>query len=118
VGTAIFIFEKGRTTESVWFYELTADGLSLDDKRTPIEANDIPDIIAKWPKREEGPNSFCVPIDRIHDNGWQLMFGRYKPLLLQAVHHDPPAKILEDIVRIEKEIAERANKLQKALASK
>ncbi|MFA4917724.1 MAG: class I SAM-dependent DNA methyltransferase [Thermodesulfovibrionales bacterium] len=111
VGTAVFIFEKGRATESVWFYELTADGLSLDDKRTPIEANDISDIIAKWPKREEGPNSFNVPIDRIRDNGWQLMAGRFKPIRLESVHHDPPAKILEDIVLIEREITERATKL-------
>jgi type I restriction enzyme M protein len=118
VGTATFIFEKGRPTESVWFYELTADGLSLDDKRTPIEASDIPDIIAKWPNREEGPNSFNVPIDRIRDNGWQLMVGCYKPVRLEAVHHDPPAKILEDIVRIENQIAERASKLQKDLAAK
>jgi len=118
VGTAVFVFEKGRPTESVWFYELTADGYSLDDKRTPIEANDIPDIITKWPNREEGPNSFRVPIDRIRDNGWQLMVGRYKPVRLEAVHHDPPAKILEDIVRMESQIAERANKLQKDLAAK
>jgi len=118
VGTAVFVFEKGRPTEFVWFYELTADGYSLDDKRTPIEANDIPDIIAKWPNREEGPNSFRVPIDRIRDNGWQLMVGRYKPVRLEAVHHDPLAKILEDIVRIENQITERANKLQKDLAAK
>jgi type I restriction enzyme M protein len=118
VGTAVFVFEKGRPTESVWFYELTGDGYSLDDKRTPIEANDIPDIITKWPNREEGPNSFRVAIERIRDNGWQLMVGRYKPARLEAVHHDPPAKILEDIVRIENQITERANKLQKDLASK
>jgi type I restriction enzyme M protein len=118
VGTAVFVFEKSGPTESVWFYELTADGYSLDDKRTPVEANDIPDIIAKWPNREEGLNSFRVPIDRIRDNGWQLMVGRYKPVRLEAVHHDPLAKILEDIVRIENQITERANKLQKDLAAK
>lgn len=118
VGTAIFIFEKSRSTESVWFYELTADGYSLDDKRSPIEANDIPDIIVKWQRREESSNSFRVPIDRIHDNGWQLMAGRYKPVRLEAVHHDPPARILEDIVRIENQIAERASKLQKDLFGK
>ena len=118
VGTAVFVFEKGRPTESVWFYELTADGYSLDDKRTPIEANDIPDIIAKWPNREEGPNSFRVAIKRIRDNGWQLMAGRYKPVRLEAVHHDPPDKILEDIVRIENQIADRVQKLQKAISSK
>jgi type I restriction enzyme M protein len=118
VGTAVFVFAKGRPTESVWFYELTADGFSLDDKRTPVELNDIPDIISKWPNREEGLNSFRVPIDRIRDNGWQLMVGRYKPVRLEAVHHDPPAKILEDIARIENQIAERAQKLQKAISTK
>ena len=118
VGTAIFIFEKGRSTESVWFYELTADGYSLDDKRTPIETNDIPDIFAKWPKREEAPNSFNVPIDRIRANGWQLMAGRYKPVRIEAVRHDPPAKILEDIIRIEKQITQRASNLQKDLSTK
>ena len=118
VGTAVFVFEKGRPTESVWFYELTADGYSLDDKRTPVEANDIPDIIAKWPNREEGSNSFRVAIERIRDNGWQLMAGRYKPVRLEAVHHDPPDKILEDIARIENQIAERAQKLQKAISTK
>jgi type I restriction enzyme M protein len=118
VGTAIFVFEKGGPTESVWFYELTADGLSLDDKRTPIEANDIPDIIAKWPNREEGPNSFNVPIDRIRDNGWQLMVARYKPVRFEAVHHEPSAKLLEDIIRIEKEIAERAKALRARVQEK
>lgn len=51
------IFEKGMATKSVWFYDLTAVGFSLDDKRTPVEANDIPDVLAKWPNREEGPNT-------------------------------------------------------------
>jgi Type I restriction-modification system methyltransferase subunit len=118
VGTAVFIFEKGRPTESVWFYELTADGLSLDDKRTPIEANDIPDIIAKYPRREECPNSFHVPIDRIRDNGWQLMPGRYKPMLLTTVTHDTPADILADVIRMETEIADRAKVLMKRVRTK
>jgi len=111
VGTAIFIFQKGKPTESVWFYELTADGYSLDDKRTPIEANDIPDILAKWPNREEGPNSFRVPVEKISENGWQLMPGRYKPVRLDAVNHDAPADILADVIRMETEIAARAKAL-------
>src|ERR1039458_2215433 len=53
VATAALIFQKGKPTKSVWFYDITADGFSLDDKRTPIEANDIPDALAKWPSREE-----------------------------------------------------------------
>ena len=91
--------------------------MSLDDKRSPIEANDIPDIVAKWPNREEGLNSFNISIDRIKENGWQLMIGRYKPIRVEAVHHDPPAKILEELIGIEKEIAERAEKLLKEMKS-
>jgi len=118
VGTAIFVFQKGRSTESVWFYELAADGYSLDDKRTPIEGNDVPDILTKWPNREEGPNSFRVPVDRIRENGWQLMLGRYKPVRLDAVEHDAPADILADVIRMETEIAERAKALMEGLSAK
>jgi type I restriction enzyme M protein len=118
VGTAIFIFQKGRSTESVWFYELTADGFSLDDKRTPIEANDIPDILAKWPNHEEGPNSFRVPMERIRENGWHLMPGRYRPVRLDAVEHDAPADILADVIEMEMEIAKRAKAMIQELASK
>ncbi len=116
VGTAIFVFQKGKPTEFVWFYELTADGLSLDDKRTHIEANDIPDVLAKWPQREDGSNSFRVPLERIRDDGWQLMTGRYKPVRLDAVKHEPPDQILADILHMEKEIAERAKKLSRAIS--
>jgi type I restriction enzyme M protein len=94
VGTAILIFQRRRTSDSVWFYELTADGLSLDDKRMPIAANDIPDILTKWPGRDEGPNSFRVPIEKIRENGWQLMPGRYRPMRLDVMKHDAPADIL------------------------
>jgi type I restriction enzyme M protein len=72
VGTAVLIFEKGTLTKSVWFYDLTADGFSLDDKRTAIEANDIPDVLAKWPGREEGANSYRVPIEKIKEHDWSL----------------------------------------------
>jgi type I restriction enzyme M protein len=115
VGTAIFIFQEGGPTESVWFYEMTADGYSLDDKRAPIDANDIPDLLAKWPGREEGPNSFRVPLERIKENGWQLMPGRYKRLQLKAGKHDAPVDILADVIRMQEEIAERAKVLIEGL---
>ncbi|MBK9137423.1 MAG: SAM-dependent DNA methyltransferase [Verrucomicrobia bacterium] len=104
-------------TKEVWFYELTADGFTLDDKRTPTEANDIPDILAKWPNREEGPNSFRVPIEKIRDNRWYLMPGNYKPVRLDAVKHDPPDQILADVLKIEEEISARAKALQSMLTS-
>jgi len=134
VGTAALIFEKPGTgvrgtgvspvdahgqdahaTKSVWFYDLTADGFSLDDKRTPIEANDIPDVLAKWPKREEGPNSYRVPIEKIKENDWSLASGRYKHVVAEVVKHDPPKKILSEIILLEKEIAEKASDLHEGL---
>ena len=118
VGTAVFIFQNGKPTESVWFYELTADGYSLDDKRTPIQANDIPDIVAKWPGREEGPNSFRVPVEKIRENGWQLTPGRYRPVLIDAATYEAPADILADVIRMESEIAERAEALMEGIKTK
>jgi type I restriction enzyme M protein len=111
VATAALIFQKGKATQSVWFYDITADGFSLDDKRTPIEANDIPDVLAKWPGREEGPNSYRVPIKKIRDNGWSLAAGRYKPVKTETVHHDAPDAILRDVLRLESDIVTRANAL-------
>lgn len=115
VGTAIFIFEKSKPTASVWFYELSADGFSLDDKRTPLEANDIPDVLAKFTGREEGPRSMRVAVETILENGWQLMPGRYRPVRLDAEEHEDPAAILADVVRMEEEIARRARALMEGL---
>ena len=111
VATAVLVFQMGKPTESVWFYELTADGYSLDDKRIPAEANDIPDILGRWPNREEGPNSFRVPVERIRESGWQLMPGRYKPITMEAVEHDTTVDILADVIQMERQIAERAKAL-------
>jgi len=122
VGTAALIFEKAaakfKGTKSVWFYDLTADGFSLDDKRTPIEANDIPDVLTKWPKREEGPNSYRVPIEKIREHDWTLAAGRYKPVNMEAVNHDSPANILSDILKLENEIIQRGNALLETIGGK
>lgn len=118
VGTAIFIFEKGKPTDSVWFYELQADGYSLDDKRAPIEADDVPDILARWPEREEGPNSFRVGVEKIRENGWQLMPRLYKPVRLDVVKYAAPTDILKDLIKIEQQIAEQARTLMGRLSAK
>src|SRR5260370_22510229 len=122
VGTAALIFEKGTAkfpgTKSVWFYDLTADGFSLDDKRTPVEANDIPDVIAKWPKREESPNSYRVPIEKIRGNDWSLAAGRYHPITDEAANHDSPAKILCNVINVENEIVRRGNALLAEIGTK
>ena len=111
VGTAALIFQKAKPTQSVWFYDLTADGYSLDDKRTPIDANDIPDVLAKWPKREVGSNSYRVSIEKIRENDWSLAAGRYKPVITETVDHDKPADILSDVLKLESGIIERGNAL-------
>lgn len=118
VGTAALIFQKGKPTKSVWFYDLTADGFSLDDKRTPIEANDIPDVLAKWSGKEEGPNSYRVSIEKIQANEWSLTAGRYKSVTADAVNHDAPTEILNDVLKLECEIIKRGNALMAQIGKK
>jgi type I restriction enzyme M protein len=122
VGTAALIFEKGPSkppgTKNVWFYDLTADGFSLDDKRTPIEANDIPDVLAKWSERGEGPNSYRVPVEQIRENEWSLAAGRYKPASIRTINHEAPEEILGDILNLESEIIRRGNVLLSQLGAK
>jgi type I restriction enzyme M protein len=117
VGTAALIFQKGTPTKSVWFYDLTADGLSLDDKRTPIEANDIPDVLTKWANREEGPNSYRVPIEKIKEYDWSLAAGRYKAVTTEAANHDVPDDILRDVLKVENEIIRRGDVLLAKIAT-
>lgn len=105
-------------TKNVWFYDLTADGFSLDDKRTPIEANDIPDVLNKWPKREEGPNSYRVPIEKIKENDWSLAAGRYKTVTVETANHDAPADILRDVLKVENEIIRRGDALLAKISGK
>ncbi len=118
VATAALIFQKSKSTQSVWFYDLTADGFSLDDKRAPIEASDIPDVLAKWPNREEGPNSYRVPVEKIKENDWSLAAGRYKPVTTETVNHDVPVEILGDIIKLENEIIARGNVLLEQIKGK
>lgn len=111
VATAILIFEKGKETESVWFYDVTADGFSLDDKRSPIKANDLPDVLVKWSTLEEGPNSYRVPVEKIKDNGWSLAGGRYRAVTTEVSSHDAPTAILEEVIKLEQEIIRRGGVL-------
>jgi type I restriction enzyme M protein len=125
VGTAVLVFERPKVapkddfvTSSVWFYDLTADGFSLDDKRTPLDANDIPDIIAKWPKREEGPNSYRVVIEKIRANDLSLAAGRYKQVIAETVMHDSPSAILGELLGLETQIIQQGHALMALIAEK
>jgi type I restriction enzyme M protein len=116
VATAVLIFQKGSSTKSVWFYEMTADGFSLSDTRTPIENNDIPDILNKWPSRAEGHHSFRVSRDKLAEHNDELIPGRYRGKDAITVQHEKPDKIIGDILAIEERIAEKLHYLRKQLA--
>jgi type I restriction enzyme M protein len=77
VSTAIIFFTKGGKTNSLWLYEMKADGLSLDDKRNPIQENDIPDILEKFPNKVKSEKSIIITIDNIIKNDYNLSFTRY-----------------------------------------
>ncbi|MGN6371326.1 MAG: HsdM family class I SAM-dependent methyltransferase [Phycisphaerae bacterium] len=103
--------EPPSPSESVWFYEMTADGFSLDDKRNEIPANDIPDILARQPDNEESPNSWRVQISKIVEADFSLAAGRYKPVTSETANHDSPADILREVLSLESEISNVGSKL-------
>lgn len=115
VSTAILLFTKTNSggTDQVWFYDVRADGFSLDDKRTPIEANDLPDVLTRWKQRtttEWGrartEESFCVSKGDIVAEDYDLSLNRYKEVVHNDVEHRPPLEIVADIEKLENEIAQ------------
>ena len=103
VSTAILLFTKTNSggTDDVWFYDMQADGYSLDDKRTPQpEKSDLADILARWRNREaeskraRTDQSFLVPKAEIAGNDYDLSINRYKEVEYEAVEYDPPKVIL------------------------
>ncbi len=118
VSTAILIFKRTDHggTDHVWFYDMKADGYSLDDKRSPVSENDIPDVIARFgnlageEKRERAEQSFMVPKDEIVKNGYDLSVNKYKKTEYVPVKYPPTSEILQKIddleVQIQAEFAE------------
>jgi type I restriction enzyme M protein len=140
VSTAILFFTKTSSggTDSVWFYDVQADGFTLDDKRTPIEANDLPDVLARWQTLNPGglsssrserietsaeatrprtAQSFLVPKAEIAAQGYDLSLNRYKEVEHEEVEHRAPAEILADLVGLEREIADATGALAEALTT-
>ena len=121
VSTAILIFTKGGRTTDVWFYDVQADGLSLDDKRNPVEANDLPDVRARWGKRNPKKDTvrtdkaFFVPKAEIAENRYDLSINRYKEIVDEEVQYDPPKKILGRLKKLEAEIAKDLEELEAML---
>ncbi len=112
VSTGIMIFTKTGTggTDNVWFYDMKADGFSLDDKRTEIEANDINDIIARFDdlanetKRKRIEQSFFVPVDEIREQGYELSINKYKEIEYEFEDIKTPMEIINELKNTEHEI--------------
>lgn len=123
VSTAILIFTKTNHggTDNVWFYDMTADGYSLDDKRTPVNESDIPDIIGRFKNldkeadRKRTDKSFMVPKQDIVDNDYDLSINKYKEVEYQKVEYPPTSEIMANIREIETEISKEVDELERLL---
>lgn len=122
VSTAVLIFTKDPAgTDNVWFYDMKADGFSLDDKRSEIEQNDIPDIISRFHNldgekdRERTEQSFFVPKQEIVDNDYDLSINKYKKVEYVPVEYPPTSEILDELERLNAEIYKEMKALREML---
>jgi type I restriction enzyme M protein len=109
--TAALVFEKRPPTGDVWFYDLTGDGFTLDDRRLPTDRNDIPDLLERWPKRSEGPNSFSIPLDRIRHEG-SLDIGRYRTYRGGSAERVDPFQLIAEIRSGQREIGDLLDSIE------
>jgi type I restriction enzyme M protein len=125
VSTAILIFTKGGSTDHVWFYDVQADGFSLDDKRIPIKENDLPSLVTEFKARDKNiatsdknyktQKAFWVSKDDITSNKYDLSINRYKEVVYEEESYDPPKEILAKLVGLENEIMSDLKALEKML---
>jgi type I restriction enzyme M protein len=142
VSTAILLFTRTNSggTDNVWFYDVQADGRSLDDKRTPLLSadklsvhaeltddehakNNLPDVLARWNDRDSSEHdrerteqSFCVPKADIAANDYDLSINRYKQIVYEEVEHAPPTEILEELTALEESIQKGLDELKAMLS--
>ena len=123
VSTAILIFTKTGHggTDTVWFYDMKADGFSLDDKRSEVKENDIPDILARFHnlegenERKRTEQSFFVTKQEIVDNGYDLSINKYKQIEYVPVEYPPTEEIMADLRELEMKIGEEMDELERLL---
>ena len=123
VSTGILIFTKTGHggTDKVWFYDMQADGFSLDDKRTPVAENDIPDIIARFrnleaeAERERTEESFFVPKAEIISNDYDLSINKYKKTEYVPVEYPPTAELMAELRELEMQISSGLDELEAML---
>jgi type I restriction enzyme M protein len=139
VSTAILLFTRTNSgsTDQVWFYDVEADGWSLDDKRIPLlpedrlgpvpraaltseehSKNNLPDVLARWAKRTTAERkrprtaqSFCVPKAAIAAEGYDLSLNRYKEVVHEEIEHRAPKEILADLAKLESDIQQGMKEL-------
>ena len=120
VSTAVLVFTKTGHggTDQVWFYDMKADGFSLDDKRTEIAENDIPNIVARFHNlegerdRQRTQQSFLVPKAEIVENGYDLSINKYKQVEYTPVAYPPTSEILQELRDLEAEITKGLDELE------
>lgn len=123
VSTAVLIFTKTSAggTDNVWFYDMQADGFSLDDKRTPVAQNDIPDIIARFaaPEKEKDrartEQSFFVQKEEIVANGYDLSLNKYKQVEYTPVEYPPTQQLMTELHELEMQISAGLAELEEML---
>lgn len=121
VSTAVLLFTKTGIggTDKVWFYDMEADGFSLDDKREKIEDNDIGDIIKRFheieneDERERTEKSFLIPIEEIKENGYDLSINRYKEIIYDEVEYEEPLVIIDKVRELERDILLALDEIEK-----
>jgi type I restriction enzyme M protein len=118
VSTAVLVFSKGGKTDHVFFYDVEADGFSLDDKRDSVTENDLPDALTCWRKKSAKKDTdrtakhFMVPVKEIEDRDFDLSINRYKEATHEEATYDPPKRIITKLRALEMEIAKDLNELE------
>ena len=132
VSTAILFFTKTNSggTDDVWFYDVQADGFSLDDKRAPVKANDLSEVLKRWTalrgddeqaakaerERARTEQSFCVPKSEIAEQGYDLSLNRYKEIKYEEVEYRSPAEIIAELEELDEQIRVSMAELKELLS--
>ncbi len=123
VSTGIMVFTKTGTggTDKVWFYDMRADGFSLNDHRTPIAENDIPEIIARFgnlqgeAERKRTEQSFLVPVDEIREQSYDLSINKYKEIEYEEMEYKKPEIIIDQLLHLESDIQKGLNEIKELI---
>jgi type I restriction enzyme M protein len=121
VATAILVFTRGGKTLHTWFYNLTNDGMTRDDRRTRVDGSELPDVVEKWNARnpketgDRKSNCFFVPVEEIREKTYDLSFNRYGEVEHDETEHEDPKSLLQQLKALEDKIQQGISELQEIL---